>query len=237
MADEDILNRINQMTEGSVFTGESVQVAGGVRALGKVFEKAGETAGAVVKSAPKAVIKATKNVLETRKNRPIQPSIVPKKSLKEEAQAVKATENSVEDAKAQEVIDENTESLETVIEPPIDEILQPEPLSGENVAPAVDTVEQIVAPAPAEKLIPLEQNMAKEPVILPEELSAQIKKSEEELSAVTTREDLLPPNQVFNLARNGDIAPALDAITKLAKIDTKTITHEDVLAQVKKTWA
>jgi hypothetical protein len=234
MADEDILNKINQMSEGSVFTGESVQVAGGVRALGKVFEKAGEKAGAAVKSAPKAVIKATKNVLETRKNRPIQPSIVPKKSLKEEAQAVKATENSVEDAKAQEVIDENTESLETVIEPPIDEVLQPEPLSGENVAPAVDTVEQVIAPAPAEKLIPLEQNMAKEPVILPEELSAQIKKSEEELSAVVDREALLPPNQVFNLARNGDIAPALDAITKLAKIDTKTITHEDVLAQVKK---
>jgi hypothetical protein len=117
MADEDILNKINQMSEGSVFTGETVQVAGGVRALGKIFEKAGEKAGEVVKAIPKAVVKVKKNVIETRKNRPIQPSIVPKKSLKEEAQELDAAANSLEDLKAQEVIDENTESLETVIEP------------------------------------------------------------------------------------------------------------------------
>jgi hypothetical protein len=246
MAD-DILNKINQMTEDSSFTGERIDVAGKlfkgiVPSLKKSAKEIGEKAGTVVQGVDKATSSQKEfPVIETIKGRKVQKPIVPAKA-----------ENIADDVNANQDIVDSTESLNAPVIQSVDEAIEPELNAIDNIAPAVDTEVEMV---PAAAKTDVNELMAQEPVITGEELATQLQKSEAELQALpiateeelagktseeiaeirrAERERLLPPNQVFNLARAGDLAPALDAITELAGIDTKTISFADVADQIKK---
>lgn len=240
MAD-DIIDKIDAMTESSVFTGERVDVAGWksmvIGPLKKTAKEVAEGAGKVIeKTLPKAGEKDLP-VVETIKGRKFQKPIVPKK---EPAQQVNI-DDARNDAAADAEISTSTQQFD---EAPaqIDETTQAPLGTIEGSTPAVPKTD-------------VEQLMKQEPIITQEELAAQIKKSEEELAAMPKatdeelagksaeevkrikaqeRESLLPPNQVFNLARAGDLAPAMDAIAKLANIETKNISFVDIAEQIKK---
>lgn len=250
MAD-DIIDKINQMSESSSFTGERIDVAWNVKkgvipALKKTAKELAGKAGKVVeKTLPKAGEKDVP-VLETIKGRKFQKPIVPKKAPEEVN-----IDDAVNDSAADNEISTSTEAFDS--EPaPLDDITESPLGTVESSTPEIpEGVEMVPAPQKTD----VEGLMKQEPIITQEELAAGIKKSEQELAAMPKaseeelagksaeevkrikaqeREALLPPNQVFNLARAGDLAPALDAISKLANIETKNVSYLDIAEQIKK---
>lgn len=246
MAD-DIIDKINSMTESSSFTGERIDVAGRASSilgpLKKAVKQIGEKAGSTVEGVEKSISSPKEfPVIETIKGRKVQKPIVPTKE--------KPVEANVDDAKNDAAADAEIEtSTQQFDEAPVilDETLEPPVNSVENAPPGVEMV-------PVQRT-DVEQLMQQEPIITQEELATQLQKSkaelealpkatEEELAGKTAeeikqiraqeRQALLPPNQVFNLARAGDLAPALDAISKLADIDTATVSYVDIAEQIKK---
>lgn len=220
MIDDSINSKVNKMIGSenqqtqsdtgqtdSVFTGEGEQVAG----IGSAIT------GAVSKFATKQS-KQAKVVREARK---LQPKI--KKINKEDELKIQDTPDDVANKnQAEEIIDETTS--------PIDEFAPTEVTIG-----VTETAQPVAQPRPVD----INKKLQQEPIITPDELKAGIENSKqklEDLPKVVEGEnlpkELLPPKQVFNLARSGDLAPALDAIADLAKIETKNISYKEIAARL-----
>lgn len=252
MAD-DILNKIDQMTGSSMFTGERIDVAMKVGGIGKTLETVGETLEAASKAKTKAVEKAAEKstipavrALKSRSaDKPVIPSNVkPRKKKVTFEQDVKTPENELN---VQSEIDESFKQVDETVNPVADEgdVVAPTPMQAEPVSD-VDVIESVGAQTKRN----VTEGMAQEPVITGEQLAAGVTKSTEDIAKIrqeeanliaaakseeevltikaATREKLLPPEQVFNLAKDGDMAPVLKAISDLAEIDTKRINQKQL---------
>jgi hypothetical protein len=256
MAD-DILNRINQMTNDPVFTGERIDVAGKFSGIGKALEKAGGVIDAASKAKAKLVEKiaekSTIPAVRALKSRAVEKPIIatdfkPGKKKITFVQDIKIPENELAN---QAKIDEILTPVDEVVNPVINEIdnVDANSLVGEPSVVNEASVDVIENSATQTK-INISEGMAKEPVITGEELVAGIAKSKEEIAQIrqdeaklieastsdaeilsikaSTREKLLPPEQVFNLAKDGDMGAVLKAISDLAEIDTKRINQKEL---------
>lgn len=237
---KDILEQIDQMAKSSVFTGDNVDVAGlGSGAFGAIKRSVQKAKKAVGEKTTEQIKKVAPNIGETIEGRKYQKPVVPKKPVIDpNAQQEIKAQDSANDAKAAEEISSSTQ-----------EFSAPSQVVDEASVPNQNTVESAV-PVP-ETQVDINRLMQEEPQVQPEDFASQLQKSKEELGAVQKQisempsetqadkeairkikqEELLPPSQVFNLSRYGDLAPALDAISKVSGIETKSISFNDVKAK------
>jgi len=220
MIDDSINSKVNKMIGSedqpmqsdvgqtdSVFTGESEQVAGIGSALTSVVGK--------------FAAKQAKQAKVVREARKLQPKI--KKISKEDQLKIQDTPDDIANKnQAEQIIDQTTS--------PIDEVAPTEVTVG-----VTETATPVAQPRPVD----INKKLKQEPIITPEELKAGIEKSKQKLEDLpkvvegqNLPKELLPPKQVFNLARSGDLAPALDAIADLAKIETKNISYKEIAARL-----
>lgn len=257
MAD-DILSKIDQMSEASVFTGERINVAGKLTSFGKVLETVGAgmeaTSKAKAKVVEKAAEKSTIPAVRALKSRGVEKSVIPtdkkprKKLVALEAD-IKTPENELVN---QANIDETLTPVDEIINPIADEAEAAAPTSGmpETTVDTSETPVDVIESIGAQTARNVSEGMAKEPAITGEQLSAGIAKSKEDIAKIrqeeadllltaksdaevasikaATREKLLPPEQVFNLAKDGDMAPVLKSISELAGIETKRINQKQL---------
>jgi len=201
---EEEQSQSNIEQTNSVFSEDSEQVAG----IGSAIT------GAVTKFAAKQKV-----VKEARKLQPKIEKIKIKKIKNQDKLKVQDTPDDIANKnEAEQIINETTV--------PLDE-----------TAPT-DVTLGVTEPAQP-RSVNINKKLQQEPIITPEELEAGIAKSKqkiEDLPKVVEGEnipkELLPPKQVFNLARAGDLAPALDAIADLAKIETKNISYKEIAARL-----
>jgi hypothetical protein len=241
----DIESKIDELSQGSVFTGERINVAmktGGKGGLGKIFERAGEKLQVIEKAKEEAVVDVVKDskvpAIRSLKSRAKEKQIIPQEKKNERKTKVLLQE-------------ENTT---------IDDIAKQQEEINNSFTPVEETPSTVlnsdspVADYELDSSSSLAKKMADEPEITGEQLGAGLVKAEEEISSIKAkripdeqlaglpeaevkriraqeRAELLPPEQVFNLARNGDLAPALKSISELAGIETKTINRKELAAK------
>lgn len=252
MSDE-ILNKIDQMTNSSVFTGERVNVAGPLTVIGKQLEKA----GAVLEAASKAKASAVEKIAEDStipairalKSRKMDKPIIPAKTKTRKKEItfeedVKTPENELA---VQTEIDESFKQVDETVTTIADETnaVAPDVIETEPVPNSV-----VLDDINAQTQKNVSEGMAQEPVITGEQLAAGVAKSKEDIAKIrqeeadliagaksdaeviaiqaATRQKLLPPEQVFNLAKDGDMGAVLKAISELADIDTKRINQKEL---------
>jgi len=171
----------------------------------------------VVAGVGKAAISMAKKLSAIKESRKLQPTIK-KISAEEKLEIAKTADDIKNQTEAKELI-------ETTTQPANDLALTEVTLGAtENVQP---------------KPIDINKKLDQEPIITPEELNAAIKKSKKKLEKLpkvvkgeNLPKELLPPDQVFNLAKAGDLAPALDAIASQANIVTKNVSYADIAKRV-----
>ena len=199
MAD-DILSKIDQMGEASVFTGERINVAGKLTSFGKVLETVGAgmeaTSKAKAKAVEKAAEKSTIPAVRALKSRGVEKSVIPtdkkprKKLVVLEAD-IKTPENELLN---QSQIDETLTPIDETINPIADEAEAAAPTSGMPET-TVDTSEapvDVIESIGAQTTRNVSEGMAKEPAITGEQLSAGITKSKEDIAKIRQEEaDLL----------------------------------------------